>query len=38
MKRPGDGISPMQIDQIIGSKTLSDLKKDYKLTYKEIKI
>lgn len=36
MKRPGDGISPMQIDQIIGKKTLLDLKKDYKLTFKDI--
>ena len=36
MKRPGDGISPMQIDKIIGKKTLSDLKKDYKLNFKDI--
>ena len=38
MKRPGDGISPMQIDQIAGKKTLSDLKKDNKLTFKDISI
>jgi N,N'-diacetyllegionaminate synthase len=38
MKRPGDGISPMQIDQIVGRKTLSDFKKDYKLTFKDISI
>ena len=38
MKRPGDGISPMQIDQIVGKKTLSDLKKDNKLTFKDISI
>jgi N-acetylneuraminate synthase/N,N'-diacetyllegionaminate synthase len=36
MKRPGDGISPMQIDKIIGKTTLSDLKKDYKLSFKDI--
>jgi N,N'-diacetyllegionaminate synthase len=36
MKRPGDGISPMQIEKILGSKTLSDLKKDSKLTFKDI--
>ena len=38
MKRPGDGISPMQIDQIVGKKTLSDLKKNNKLTFKDISI
>jgi len=38
MKRPGDGISPMQIDQIIGSKTFRELKKDVKLTFKDISI
>ena len=36
MKRPGDGISPMQVDKIIGKKTLSDLKKDHKLNFKDI--
>ena len=36
MKRPGDGISPMQIDQIVGKTTLSDLKKDNKLSFKDI--
>jgi sialic acid synthase SpsE len=36
MKRPGDGISPMQVDKIIGRKTLSDLKKDFKLTFTDI--
>lgn len=36
MKRPGDGISPMQIDKIVGKTTLSDLKKDYKLSFKDI--
>ena len=38
MKRPGDGISPMQLDQIVGKKTLADLKKDNKLTFKDISI
>lgn len=36
MKRPGDGISPMQIGQIVGKRTLSDLKKDNKLSFKDI--
>jgi N-acetylneuraminate synthase/N,N'-diacetyllegionaminate synthase len=36
MKRPGDGISPMQVDKIIGKKTLLDLKKDHKLNFKDI--
>jgi sialic acid synthase SpsE len=38
MKRPGDGISPMQLDQIVGKKTLAVLKKDNKLTFKDISI
>jgi sialic acid synthase SpsE len=38
MKRPGDGISPMQIDKVVGKITLSDLKKEYKLTFKDISI
>jgi N,N'-diacetyllegionaminate synthase len=36
MKRPGDGISPMQIDHIVGKTALSDLKKGNKLTFKDI--
>lgn len=36
MIRPGDGISPMQVDKIIGKKTLLDLKKDHKLNFKDI--
>ncbi len=36
MKRPGDGISPMQIDHVIGQRTLSDFQKDHKLTFKDI--
>jgi N-acetylneuraminate synthase/N,N'-diacetyllegionaminate synthase len=38
MKRPGDGISPMQVDKIIGKKILSDLKKDHKLKLKDISL
>jgi len=33
MKRPGDGISPMYIDQIIGKKTNCELKEDTKLSW-----
>lgn len=33
MKRPGDGISPMEIDDIIGKKTLLDLDSDDKLKW-----
>lgn len=36
MKRPGDGISPMQVHKIIGKKILLDLKKDHKLNLKDI--
>jgi len=36
MKRPGDGISPMQVDKIIGKKILLGLKKDHKLNLKDI--
>lgn len=31
MKRPGDGISPMLIDEIVGKKVKSNLPADYKL-------
>ena len=31
MKRPGDGISPMHIDEIIGKISIKDLPSDYKL-------
>ena len=36
MKRPGDGISPMQIDEVIGKRLKIGLKRDYKLTFKDI--
>lgn len=38
MMRPGDGISPMLIDEIAGHKTLFDLEKNHKLTFKDISI
>jgi N,N'-diacetyllegionaminate synthase len=31
-KRPGDGISPMMIDKVIGKKLNKDLPKDYKIS------
>lgn len=37
MKRPGDGISPMDIAQIIGKKAIQDLDSDYKLTWDDIR-
>jgi N,N'-diacetyllegionaminate synthase len=36
MKRPGDGISPMDIEQVIGKKANRDLYPDYKLTWEDI--
>ena len=33
MKRPGDGISPMLMDKIIGLKLSRDLNKDHKLSF-----
>ena len=35
-KRPGFGISPTEIDKIIGKKITKDLKEDYILKYKDI--
>jgi N,N'-diacetyllegionaminate synthase len=32
MKRPGDGISPMEYEELIGKKINKDLKSDYKLS------
>jgi N-acetylneuraminate synthase/N,N'-diacetyllegionaminate synthase len=32
MKRPGDGISPMYIEEVIGRKTKRDLPEEYKLS------
>jgi len=36
MKRPGDGISPMDIDKVIGKKVNSDLKEDIKLEWRHL--
>jgi N-acetylneuraminate synthase len=36
MKRPGDGISPMQIDEVIGKIILSELSDDHKLTWSDL--
>jgi len=36
MKRPGDGISPMKINEIIGKKTTCDLFVDHQLQLKDI--
>lgn len=37
MKRPGDGISPMEIEKIIGKTTLLELPKDTKIEWSQIK-
>lgn len=36
MKRPGDGISPMDIEKVIGKKLLLDLKEETKLLWEQI--
>ncbi len=36
MQRPGDGISPMLIDEVIGRSSNKALLKDYKLTFKDL--
>lgn len=36
MKRPGDGISPMLIDQVIGKTAVRDLLEDNKLSWEDI--
>jgi N,N'-diacetyllegionaminate synthase len=36
MKRPGDGISPMKLDEIIGRKTNKNLSRDHKLTAEDL--
>jgi len=36
MKRPGDGISPMEIDSVLGKMLLIDLKEDTKLSLEMI--
>lgn len=36
MKRPGDGISPMEINGVIGKKVKNDLPADYKLKWEDL--
>lgn len=36
MKRPGDGISPMYIDKVIGKKIKMNLKADHKLLWEDL--
>ena len=36
MKRPGDGISPMLIDDVIGKSVNEDLTEDHKLTFENL--
>ena len=36
MKRPGDGISPMKIDEVIGKKVICDLFVDHQLQIKDL--
>jgi sialic acid synthase SpsE len=36
MKRPGDGISPINIENILGKKIIKNLSKDHKLNYNDI--
>ena len=36
MKRPGDGLSPMLLDKVIGRKVILDLQAEHKLTLKDL--
>ncbi len=36
MKRPGDGISPMQMAQVVGKKLTADFETDYKLMWGDV--
>jgi len=36
MKRPGDGISPMLINEIVGKKTRRDIQRNEKLSWKDL--
>lgn len=36
MKRPGDGISPMLMDQVIGKKLLADLEAEHQLKWNDL--
>jgi len=37
MKRPGDGLSPMMIDIVLGKEIKSDLPADHKLNWQDFK-
>jgi N,N'-diacetyllegionaminate synthase len=36
MKRPGDGISPMELEKVIGKKLLHDLNAEHKLSWSDL--
>lgn len=36
MKRPGDGISPMQLDQVIGKRLKKNIPSEHKLTFNDL--
>jgi sialic acid synthase SpsE len=36
MKRPGNGISPMQIDEVIGKKVVRDLNEEHMLAFNDL--
>ena len=36
MKRPGNGISPMQMNLVLGKKVVTDVKKDTPITWDEL--
>ena len=36
IKRPGDGINPMQIDEVVGKKIKTDLQADSKLKWEDL--
>lgn len=36
MRRPGDGISPMDIDKVIGKKLIRNTEEDFKLSWEDI--
>lgn len=38
MKRPGDGISPMLIDEVLGKSVNRDLSEDYKLNWEDLNL
>ncbi len=37
MKRPGDGISPMQLNEVVGKIIKTELPQEHKLTFKDLK-